>query len=264
MNMKNKKAAVGGKGNPTISEFIAQRWADAKTALRGLDPEFVSKIEGAVRLNKVGLVPPWPSSVKPEPRARLLKEWQALAEALFELEAQTDYVKIAAIGLSHSAHKAQSAGEAGKEAHYHFRSWCIHVAALAERVDFVIGKTVQVYMKVGYRKLLGRYKNRVEDEVKKIVDRQRNEYLHGDQRSWASGITEDKMWELGIAVGLLPRTLLEEFEYPVEGAKVQSGKRAIFEALTEEALNRLGRMLHDLEVELGLSAKLPESENVTT
>ena len=39
----------------SIDDFIKHRWEDAKEALRGLDGEFVSKLESQCRLESLGL-----------------------------------------------------------------------------------------------------------------------------------------------------------------------------------------------------------------
>ena len=237
---------------PSLSDFVAHRWSQANAELSKLDPRFVSTPENEVRLNKMGLAAPWPSSVGATPIVRLPQEWHQLLEACLELKIQADCLQTAAALLMPEAHAGKPTELTGKETTYHFRSWFAQALALAERAESVIAKTVNLFANT-QNDMKERFQRRVYREITMHVNRQRQDYLHGFRRSWASGLTEDQLWETSVAVGLLPEMLLEQFVYPEEGQDVQSGGRVFFQARTKEFLAKLGCILHDLEAELGLT-----------
>ena len=233
-----------------ISDFIAHRWADAKAELSKLDPEFVAALEGAVRLNNIGLYAPGQPAVDKVPKRRLPSGWHELLEGCLELQIQIDCLETAAQLLTPSSNEAKSTGDIGKEADYHIRSWFVWALALAERGKSVIQRANQLFGS-GSPQLKKKFNDRVDAEISQFVEGQRHRYLH-PRPSWAAGITEDQHWEADVAVGLLPREFLEMNEYPTEGEKVLKGERFAFVQVTNEVLNRLGVILYDLEGELGL------------
>jgi hypothetical protein len=246
------KQPVQPDDQPTISDFFAHRWGQAKAKLSKLDPAFVLAIGNELPLNEMGLVVPWPSTDVTKPRVRLSAGWHQLLEACVELKIQADCLETAAVLLTPSTYNGRPPQPTGKEAVYHFRSWFVHAAAVAERTEAVIEKMVELFAK-NRKGLAKRLRGRVYREISSHVDKQRQDYLHGFRRSWVSGITEDQLWEGNVAVGLLPEMLVEQFFYPKEGQDTHSGKHSPFATVTNELLARVGRILDDLETELGLA-----------
>ena len=193
------------RGLTTIDVFVNRRWGDAKEVLRGLDGDFVSRLESEQRLQTLGLDMPKAHGVGFTPKKRLSKQWHHLLEACLELTMQAWKVKVAADAMTPEANAELPPHEAGARSDYHFRSWFIHAQALTERASDVIRKTTEVYIAEATNRseIAKRYTARVRQEISKIVDRQRNDYVH-PRRSWASGITENQLWEGSVAAGVTP------------------------------------------------------------
>ena len=77
----------------SIDDFLAHRWEDAKVELRKLDADFVHKVESEVRLQALGLEPPWTPDVNRVPVLRLSSTWHRLLEACTELARQVSILK---------------------------------------------------------------------------------------------------------------------------------------------------------------------------
>ena len=52
------------------------------------------------------------------------------------------------------------------------------------------------------------------------METQRHSYLHGGKRSWASGISEDGLWEQEVFLRLMPEQLLGQFVYPADSDRI--------------------------------------------
>ena len=239
-----------------IDDFIGRRWKDAKAELLVLDQGYVAKVETELRLYELDLLPAWhPFHVEYNPARRLSKSWHRLLEACFELIMQVEHVRTAAVGLTADANRHLTQTEAGKRANFYFRSWFIHVYTLGERTLSIIERTVQVYSpsSKSSSELTSRYQRRVTREIIRPNSHVRHEFAHGrtDQsRSWASGITEDELWEGMVAIGMTPQMQLVEFGYPSQGSAVLSGKYEQFIDATEGILNIIGSILEELEAEV--------------
>ena len=144
-----------------------------------------------------------------------------------------------------------SSYETGLRADYHFRSWFIHATALTERTEDVIRKTADVYIaESGHRtKVVERHKTSVYQQITERIRKQRNDYVHPN-RSWASGITEDQLWEGHVAIGMTPTKFLDEFHYQVQGKVLIDGKYDGYAAETTLILDCIGFVLEDFEGDL--------------
>ena len=120
---------------------LTHRWADAKEALRELDPEYVNRNENTAGLQRIGLEPPWLVNPNSRPRRRLPKEWHLLLEACAELVLQGTCLQVAAEGLSANGNRELPCVEAGKRQAYHHRSWFIHAKTLTDRTGHIIKQT---------------------------------------------------------------------------------------------------------------------------
>ena len=236
----------------SIDDFLAHRWEDAKVELRKLDADFVRKFEAEVRLQALGLEPPWTSDANRVPALRLSSKWHRLLESCTELAMQVTTVKTSAVCLTAEANAGLSDYEAGMRADYHFRSWFIHATALTENADVVINQTAELYIAepVERKKVAKRHRTSVYEQIAKQIKKQRDSYVHGAVRSWVSGITEEELWEKFVAGGMTPRSFLEEIRYPMEGNNVKSGKHDWFVAATEAAIGSLGSIFQSLEADI--------------
>ena len=236
----------------SIDDFVNQRWSDAKATLRQLDKDYVDKIESEVRLQALRLTTPWLSDVRRRPVQELSSEWHRLMEECLEATMQVSTLQLSADSLTADANNGLSHTEAGRRVHYHFRSWFIHAKALAESVNAIIKLTTEVYIadQRVRTELVKRLRGRVCREVSEWVGKQRNSYVHATPESWASGITEDRIWEFSIAVGMIPQKFLHDFHYPDCGDKVRGGEYSFFIDRTNWILDTLGSILQELEVNI--------------
>ena len=210
---------------PSIGDFVDKRWVDAKEELRKLDNDFAKQL--------------------------LPKKWHHLLETCMELTMRAWMVQVAATSLTAKETVGMSRFEAGVRADYHFRSWFIHMKALTECTNDVINKTTEVYIAkpTKRKKVANRHHKSVYQQITKSIDRQRNDYVH-PRRSWASGITEDGLWERNVTMGMTPAQFLREFHYPVEGNDLMTGKYNNFVIATEEVLDCIGAILQEFEADL--------------
>ena len=234
-----------------MDDFVNHRWEDAKEALRKLDPDFVKRLESEHRLQTLGLDMPQQYSVGGSPRQLLSKKWHRLLEACLELTMQATYLLTAAQYLSAEANSALSSFEAGKRADYHFRSWFIHAKVLAERAADVISKTTEVYIADPKERpmITKSYKAGVYQEIAKRIKQPRDDYVHAN-RSWARSITEEKLWEGILTLGMTSQRFFDEFRYPDEGGKVKTGEYDLFIPETQRIFDCLGSILQGLELDL--------------
>ncbi len=234
----------------SIQDFVDHRWADAKEELRKVDPDFVSKLENAVRLQNIGLEPPWIIDSKRKSRRSLPAGWHRLLEACVELLTQATYLHVAAASLTAEASAGLQSYEAGPRIDYHIRSWFIHGVALAERTNDAIRKTTNVYLPGKAGNEIGkRYQERVQECVSKPLEENRHTFVH-PRRSWARAITNDESWEGMVATGMTAAKFLEEFYYPRSQDRVMEGRYEVFATETEEKLARIGAILQECETEL--------------
>ena len=235
----------------SIDDFVNHRWEDAKEALRKLDSDFVSELESEHRLQTLVLDMPQQYSAGNRPKRLLSRKWHHLLEACLELAMQAWNVRVAATSLTAEANAGLSIYEAGLRADYHFRSWFIHVAALTERTDDVIRKTADVYIAESGRskELAKRHRTSVKQQITERISRQRNEYMH-PKRSWASGITENQLWEGHVTIGMTPTKFLDEFHYPAQGKNMMVGKYDGYVDETRKILDCVGSILQKFETDL--------------
>ena len=236
----------------SIDDFVGHRWTDAKVELTKLDRNFVESLDSVVKLQRIGLESPYVSAVDSKPKQRISKAWHSLLEACMELTMQADILQVAAHNLTADAWRNIPHGTIGKQVAYHIRSWFVHAVTLAERTNRAIYWTTKVYIddeKSGYA-LYGRLQKLVRQQVIEPINEQRHQYVHGDRRSWASGMTEDDLWEDTVAIGMIPQRLLEEFYYPTQEESLRHSKYDSYINHTVEVLNLLGSILQDLETNI--------------
>lgn len=163
-------------------------------------------------------------------------------------------VQAAANSLTSEAFTGLPKHQAGIRVDYHFRSWFIHVDALAERTDDVINKATETYIddSVMREEASERHRTVVDQRIRHPVRRQRNDYLH-PRRSWASGVTEKELWEKLVAGGMTPAKFLSRVWHPTLAEDAMRGKYAGFTCETVNVLDTVGSILQDLESDITAS-----------
>ena len=241
----------------TIEDFVNHRWEDAKESLRSLDSEFVRRVESKVRLDALNLSAPWSlDEIGVIPNRRLSKKWHNLLEACAELMMQLSLVEESTAVLTEDNHTGVPLERAGRMALFHFRAWVIFAQTLTECVCRVIDSSAQTYVedKARWKELTALYKNRVKEEFRHFNEI-RNEFVHGSP-SWIKGITEEGHWESGVACGLTPRLLHNEFVYPQQGEFLQLGKYHYLAIVTTNMQSRIGLILEEFETSLASYRRL--------
>ena len=236
----------------SIDDFIKHRWEDAKEALRGLDGEFVSKLESQCRLESLGLRMPRLYSVAQKKPMRLLStEWHRLLGSCMELSTQTRNVQVAANGVTSEANSSLTSYEAGLRSTYYVRSWFIHANALAERAHDVIEKSVEAYISdsTAASEIRNRNQKTLRDQVFNEIKKLRNEFVHATG-SEADELTKQQLWEGLVTIGMTPERILDEFFYEPQGRKAIQGQWDIVSNSTMLLLDFIGFILNDLEADI--------------
>ena len=124
----------------TIDDFVRNRWADAKEALRELDPDYVSTMETLLGLDRSGLLAPPDMVAKSDkqPRKRLSKRWHGLLEACFELTVITRNYLICYGNLTSEAVRRMDDVEAGRLFMFGFYTSLSHKAESSSVLPFWI------------------------------------------------------------------------------------------------------------------------------
>ena len=235
---------------PSIDDFVNHCWADAKEVLRQLDPDYVREIEETVRLQDVGLEPPWVLDVERSPKRRLPKHWHLMLEACYNLTMQVSILQIAATELTADSNNGMSNVEVGRRHFYYYKNWVIHANTLVEFAKLVIKCTTKVYVAdVGARKRIAKRHCDAMDQLFPDVKEPRDQSAHGG-RALAKALTEEGLWEGHVSTGKSPKFFLDESIYPLTGHEVMSGKYDGLVCFTETKIDDLGKTLHELEQDI--------------
>ena len=237
----------------SIDDFVSNRWADAKEALRKLDPDFVDLMDSLRSMERMDLwAPPDMHSKSEKPPKKLLpKKWHELLEACFELTVITRHYQDSVRNMTSLAVKEMSDFEAGRLFMYSFYTWVFYQDAVIEHTKTAFSLTVKIYKSPGQtpNQLKKRYHQEV-DTLKKATEETRNAIVHGGGFI-SRALTEDRWWEHSVAIGILPCRLLDEFHYVERGQKVHSGYYdEIMETGPQVFLEEVARILHDFEQEI--------------
>ena len=175
---------------PSIDDFIAHRWADAREVLRGMDPEYVEVFERKTDVSAERQRVTHPIDATDKPRRSLPGEWHRILESCEQLSMQISPVEMAADGLHSVAAIGLDPIETGKRSDYHIRSWFVHMSALVERVQEVAGLTARLYVMDAQaaKGISDTWKSRVGEQIGKHVAVLRNDFVH-PKRSWARNIS---------------------------------------------------------------------------
>ena len=230
----------------TIDDFVRNRWADAKEALRELDPDFVSTMETLLGMERSGLWAPLDMVAKADnqPTKRLPKRWHKLLEACFELTVTTRNYQICYGNLTSDAVRQMDEFEAGRLFMYGFYTGPFYQDAVIQHTKTVISLTSKVYGVPNPRKKP--YHERA-DTLKKRTEEARNAITHGGGFI-SRALTEGQLWEGSAALGIHPSYLLDEQHYVERGRSLRSGAYdQVMKMGPQEFLGEVAGILHDFQ-----------------
>ena len=235
----------------TLDAWVERRWDDAKAQLAVIDPAFVKTIDSARRLEALGIV------IKSElvPEKRFTARWINLLEACGDAVLVADQLQLAVENLNPERYKGMDARSASREATYHAFNWVLYDFALIEKVRRLISVSAKIYLRdrepVERTEIKNRYLKRLKALAKRF-ERTRHGLTHGiSGDNIVAGITEDRLWEKGVALGLTPQKILEFFhdvDYPAALWYSEKSKQ------TQERLAEEGLLLADFESEFQTSS----------
>ena len=235
------------------------RWTDASEALRKIDSDFVITLESDMRLDRLGLTPPFRREIIGTPKQPLSTNWHRLLEACFEVIRQTDILKASANCLNEWNEFGMNSVGIARQRNYHFRSWVIHAAVLCENSENVVDWSTKVYLPdTGKRKdVLDGCKAIVDREIRDRLSPIRNGFVHPmtKNRSWSKAATDLGYWEGLVALGMTPRKHLDEFNYQSEANEVSLEILREAATETERIIELLGSLL--LRIESDISKENP-------
>ena len=242
----------------SIDDFVNFRWADAKEALRNVDPDYVSKLENTTRLQASGLEPLWEVNYSESPKKRLSKEWHHLLETCYELVRHVIVLDASRECFRNESLPNLSLQISGARVVFGLRSWFMHAVVLCDQTDLAIFRSLDVYVSdtKSKKEMREKYRIRIRESVRKHIDYQRNSYVHPEKEAWSQGITRQELWEGTVSIGITPRREFEKYSLFRMGKRAQDGEYKIFDTYTEEVLTRLGQILHDFEEDLVASYNL--------
>ena len=236
----------GRSSKVTIDDFVHNRWADAKEALRELDSDFVSTMETLLAMERSGLWAPPEMVAKSDkqPRIRLSKRWHELLEACFELTVITRNYQECYRNLTSEAIRTMDDVGAGRLFMYGFYTGVFYQDAVIQHTKTVISYVSRVYMVPNQRKKLY---HELADTLKKQTDEARNAITHGGGFV-AQALTANQWWEVSAAVGIYPSYLLDEHHYAERGKSLHSGAYdPIMKTGPQEFLDKVASLLHGFE-----------------
>ena len=120
--------------------------------------------------------------------------------------------------IADSHNSGMSKTEIGRRIIYCGRSWLIHATSLAERTNDAITRTTDAFISEPKTRgeVKGRHRSSVYSRVIRPLEDQRVAFVHAE-RSWASGMTKDELWEGFVALAWSPKFVLDEMVYPARG-----------------------------------------------
>lgn len=173
-----------------IGDFLLARWEEVKEELTSLDSKFVQTVSSWVSLQEHGIQLP---DDLPQPSKRLSPDSHHLLEATFEVIRQLDRIYL-------TVDRALSATNR-RDALYYFDTWIEATHNLCDKINRVVEYSCKAHS-------LGRRKEKYVDgvnQVKEKIGKIRHGLVHGERQAGgvpSKGITEDQLWEMGVALGL--------------------------------------------------------------
>ena len=132
------------------------------------------------------------------------------------------------------------------------RTSCINTFNLGERAQDVICKTVNLYMTnvSEHSSIAGLYNAKVDKLVLKQIKPYRDEYAHGNKRSWAKRISVGQLWEHLVSTQNALQTAQHEYFLPLLWTKTDPFKLNSLVPVLTATPERVGTILHELEDDL--------------
>lgn len=194
----------------------------------------------------------WDTEGFPVPTRRLPKKWHLLLQACYEMVIYMTMLEVTAAGMVAKANEGLPSDQAGRQFIHHQAAWFAHASTVAESANHLINLTIPVYVEHTKKsnETGKRYRQQVYDRVIKHIEGSRNSFVHPSRMYLASKITEDKLWEGSVALGLTPQKSLGLDAYPRLGEKAKAGEHDLYYVKTEEILGRIGLILQELEAEI--------------
>ena len=233
---------------PTINDFIAHRWAEAKEALRRLDPSYVTTLEAAASLSNWDFVSP-----DVTPSHRLPKRWTALLETSTDLVEQLEHLQHCVSGLEPLVYEGLDGPQTSSLELYHLSNWQHHAYALVEKVQVLINIWVKLSpedVRPSVSSLSDRWRERLKVEVRDKLEPYRTPTAHGIGGVGVAprGITEDQLWEAAVVLPIPAERIVEEMHISrgANGGRWAENVRSA----TDNMVATIGQILADAESEL--------------
>ena len=233
-----------------IEAFVKSMFAEAREELRRQDSGFIATVDAAMRLANGPLQF---DARKIKPTKSLPVEWVAVLESCTDVTMQVHALEGSVDALEPEFYEDLDADRAGRLIYHNITSWVHHAWALATKVDVLIAKVCDLplapektALAVKY-KLERTYRNRIETEVKAVMEPTRTPLTHGagGVGLMARGVTEIGGWERTVAAGILPSFFLDGgYIQDVSNARHWLARR---KSHTKGLLARIGTILGDFE-----------------
>jgi len=237
----------------TIRDFIDNRWADAKSQLSGLDPEFVRNVETLDRAQKSGLLVPRRREL-PLPNRRLSDEWHELLSTTMEIVEELDRLLLTVSLMD----PKKSTGIDRRLAVYYFDVWVQRVFNLCDKVEKLVARTCRLLLRgrksANWKEIETRYRSHIKGRVKNEIEELRSPAVHGAGGKGTLSrrvITEEHQgWEISVVFG---PSIIEEIRDAHYTNETLMSPEQWFEnsgAKTNYVVETLGAILLDLDREI--------------
>lgn len=221
----------------SINNFMANRWAEAKEILSQQDSAFVKTIGvyDALR-GEMGLTLP---DNPPTPSFRLEPRWYDLLESTMDISQHLRRLELTVSKVDSAANR--------RDAIYYFNTWVQDIWSLCEKICRLISVSCSLYS-LGKRK--EKYRQEVKVKVQDKAGQMRHALVHGaDEQGKGFGInaraiTEDRLWELGVALG--PDNIPQADSFNQEAPSWLRQNKAV----TLDILATLGSILFGLDQDI--------------
>ena len=218
----------------SVTDFINNRWNDAREALAKLDSAFVKALEVFDGVAGKGLVAPIPTN----PTKRLPQPWYSLLESTVDISQH--------LNRTDRTLERLESNPTDQDRTYYMSNWVKDAWSLAEKTDKMVSFSCKLYQ-LG-KKRRTQYAARI-NKTKDHMGTVRHPIEHGAGGVGvnARAITDEGLWELGVVVG--PDILRSYFSSPTVSPELVLGARPTTKVLLEQ----LGSILSDLEQDLQLT-----------
>lgn len=227
----------------SIETFIENRWAEAKTELERIAPEFVQSLQAHDSLMKHGFSLP---EGLPTPGQRFAVTWHELLETTFDATQAVQRLEITLELLEGNSTR--------RLARYFYEVWLQSAYSLCEKIESLIAHTCKIYS-INNKTKRGFY-GLLKASVQEEIERRRTAIVHGVNQPKGGGtpvtataITQDGLWEGGVFVGPGIINVAIEQSYQSGYLSPKDYYNGLRQA-TETVLDRLGGVLQSVDQEV--------------